>query len=468
MSFFDRFRFGGERREKSKQEEISQVVSKLIFRLGSLPDSFHPNELIQLMQRINATQVDSLRSSLQGVSVNEEFVKPNAEKDRLLAAVEKYCSQHYPYSDAMDSPTESSLWQRLSSALFGVAEKLSGQQIPSKPEVSLPPRPQPDSIVSGNALNTPFRQAESKSAPHLELPPDSNYEKESTPPLHFEQVRYGKRVQYKDGPLAPGAVYQITQQSRNFPRDIVGRCHPADIGLGLDPVIGWDRYPWKEQDGGIVHTIVESSDGKKYHVCGRLSERSEGGRTLPGRSYIEAHYLAIPDVEWSISAIPYLINVLNCEPKIENTPDIVEPIEIKSDAVFDQPLPVGWLDSVEDLVVRIVGGVTTQTQNWDETIGDFLNKIFYVAVALPKEKAKELTFGSGVWRAADDFKLVNTARAASPTGSRKIGGEWKDTNVVQLEKGKKYIAQLRGLIQKENCQTFRDVINAIEKAGLDY
>ncbi len=467
MGFFDKLRWGGDKRDLQKKENISVVVRKLIFKLLS-PDDFHPNELIELMQCINSTQVDSLRSILQGVNVNEDFVRKNVEKERLLTAVKDYCSRNYPYSDAVDSPTESSEWQRLSSSLFRAAEVLSGQKVPSNPEVNLHPSPQKDSNLSGNAGGTPFHQADPNRAPHLELPPDSNYEKESTPPLHFEQVRYGKRVQYKDGPIARDAGYEFTQISRNFPRGILNRCNPLDIGLGTDDQMDWGRYPWKEQGGGIVHTIVESNDGNKYHVCGRVNKRSEGGSTSPGRGYFEAHYLAIPDVEWSISAIPYLINVLNCEPRIDNTPAIVEPIEIKSDAVLDQSLPARWLDSVEDLVVRIVGGVTTQTQNWDETVGDFLNKIFYVAVALPKEKAKELTFGSGVFQAADDFKLVNTARAMSPTGSRKVLENWKDANGVQLEKGKRYIADLRGLIQREKCQTFRDVINAIEKAGLDY
>ncbi|MFC1656269.1 hypothetical protein ACFL3C_05340 [Patescibacteria group bacterium] len=310
---------------------------------------------------------------------------------------------------------------------------------------------------------------ESEAAPKSE---ESAETAEEPKKLVFQQLKYGKKVQYSGGPIVKGYDHDPTGASKDFPfkREEWRAVFPGVQGYS-------SNYPWEDEGGQILVKEMEQ-DGQKYIVCQRYKMRSEGGDSGRGRNYHEQHYIAIPAEEWSIAAIPKLAEVLSTTPILQDDDKNWEMSPIEIEVPFaDTKLPEGWFDEyVQDLVAHIVSGKPIQLADPDMSEKEFLQKLYYALLCVPLSIASKITFGTGLYDEGSRYNAdIAHCREASYTGVRKVGGEWKayyegeDRDAARKaynekakddEFGGKYIKHLKK-VGVDKAEQLKDVLQAV-------
>jgi hypothetical protein len=309
--------------------------------------------------------------------------------------------------------------------------------------------------------NPPMRSYGVQSAPNTSAASEESAETVEAPKkLKFEQLKYGKKVKKPGGPIVRGYEHTVTGASKGFPfrRGEYNDVFPHVHSTTLD-------YPWKNEDGQILVKEMEK-DGQKYMVCQRYKIRSEGGDSGRGRGYHEMQYIVIPKEEWSIAAIPKLVEVLNTTPILKDDDKNWEMplVEIEVPAA-NTKLPEGWFDDyVQDLVAHIVSGKPIQLQDWHITEKEFLQKLYYALLCIPLPIANKISFGTGLYEKGSEYNADIAhciyAYGGADMGAKKIAEKWKDFPGADDEFGGKYIEYLKAAGVDKAAQ-LKDVLQAI-------
>ena len=278
----------------------------------------------------------------------------------------------------------------------------------------------------------------------IELAPQEILEAdEGVREIALYQVKYGKIIQEKGGPILKGSEHTITGHTIDCPREIFTISHPNYFHLGRD--LGTvnesgPQYPWKDEVGGISR-FTTLLNGIPYVICAKAGYRNEDGEgSSYGRKYTEGKLIAIPATQWSVSLIPQLAELLKIEPTISGEPQILG-MEIVTTEKLDEPLPDGWLDeSIKELMIHTIAGAPFGLQDWNISESDFLNRIFYVLICLPESISRQVSFGTGLYKATDDLRITHGMSAL--TKPRKIAGNWIDDDEKRHQLGKEYIEYL--------------------------
>lgn len=302
-----------------------------------------------------------------------------------------------------------------------------------------------------------------------ELPiPERNEAHEGPRTVRFEQAKYGKLVEYPNGPIPRGGGYTLTGKSPGFPEEFTEpRCMPEFTGRHGDGVDYQD--PANTYATKISKKNLLGKDGKTYIVCTRTAYPSEGGHEKMDRRFNEYHTIAIPAEEWTVAAVPLLYRLLKPEPATERNLNL-PPIEVKTGGLDKNPIRVNTILKMGDLIIpNLFTGRGISLDHDSINTGQTPDIAMFVILAtLPQSVAREVSFNLGMdhaGRATKGPARINQGSCIySDVDLRK--GQWtsgKKDEQCDLSLGQEYMTELRlRLPPAEEMITYRDLLKAVD------
>ena len=280
--------------------------------------------------------------------------------------------------------------------------------------------------------------------------PESN---EPTRTIHIDQVLYGKRVQKRGGAIVRGEEHSIKSLTPSSSEEFLDVCHPSNFPFGES---GNDDRMW-DDEGGTIIKVSKELNGIPHILCGRLKLASENGDGVPGRRYVQAHFMDIPANEWSVSIIPQLADALDNTPPLASEDHEIPKKELKTE-LLDKSLPDDWYnDEIKAFLRSMIAGQPISIQDYDHSVKEYLQKIFYCSICLPENAARQISFGSGLGDMKGELRF--SQGTAAFTENRRIVDRWVIQEGLNFDLSNRYLGELESRIS--NCKTPREVMKAV-------
>ena len=260
----------------------------------------------------------------------------------------------------------------------------------------------------------------------------------------FEQVVYGKRVQFSGGPIVALDGYHHTGQSAGVPPELLKLCTPKSVGIEYRGG-NWRDYPWREQQlGAAVH--LRECAGEWWIIAVRACGLSEAGTGAPvtaaARYYDHAQYLLTKAINWRAEALASMLDVLRIAPMAEDCADL-PPLEISA-VPSPLPLPEGWFERIAPFLQALVSGESVAVEA-RVLPPDFLEVVRICLASLPDAMSCRMPIGMALGVAGSEFAIAHGLGARSNIKLvEKSGGlEWRGLGERGTEGGCRYVDWLR-------------------------
>lgn len=240
-----------------------------------------------------------------------------------------------------------------------------------------------------------------------------------------ERYMFGKLVEVPGGKVRAGHDYHCTGRSPGFPAALEPDCRPHVVGIGTGDMFRWAEYPWPE--GGLV-LVPRIVDGRAHLLAARVRARSERGESVPGRFFVQSHYLALDAASFRAADLVRLAG-LWADPMTEVRHDL-PPLELPERPEL-AALPAGWLDDAAPLLERLMSGAPVALTEPDASIAEQLRRCAACLSAMPPVLAWRLGVGVG-WGVVDGTVALGFGLRVSAPGTR-----------APTDRGARYVRWLR-------------------------
>lgn len=237
----------------------------------------------------------------------------------------------------------------------------------------------------------------------------------------WSQLRFGKPVIEKDGPIVKGSEHQTTGASSTIDKTLQTHLTPATVGLGTNDRTNWREYTWFDEGGGMV-TQIHEHNGDLLLLAGKVCGRTESGKKL-GRIYTEAHYAVLPITEHQFPTTMGLFQALHTTPQLQGSNPILPPLEVKS---IDLPLPNNWLALVTPVVKILLSGLPLSIKTTKRSLQEMATFIHIVQSCLPNTLAWRLTTKIGAMECSAEEAVCSVVQASNFEMPRMIGFSMED------------------------------------------
>ncbi|QXE85519.1 hypothetical protein KP003_14155 [Geomonas nitrogeniifigens] len=299
--------------------------------------------------------------------------------------------------------------------------------------------------------------------------------------LSLERLVYGKLVEGdENGPIVRGPDHGVVMTT-GFPQELINYCVPAKTGLGAPPPhLGgmvdwrWEKYPWKEEGGGVICLPKAVSEQVGYMLVARMKLRDEDGEGLDlkertggsRRLYHQAQYGAVPIEDWDPGCISALCDRFKATPVVKGTEGTLGPLRLP---ISNGPsvLTKGWFEDVSRVLGHLLTGQPFYVRKLALPIKDFLASVATALLCLPKTLAWRIPFGAGlIGIETSELRLAHVIFASGGIQELEEGTKGPEIGREDLERGVLYLEWLRRTT--EGCTTIKDVVNVISEALPEY